>query len=51
MAARRADGRLDVADRRDDLEAVLRLEQQLQTAAHDRVVVGEHDPDGGSARW
>jgi hypothetical protein len=45
VPARRADRRLDVADGRDDLEAVLGLEQQLQAAAHDRVIVGQHDPD------
>ena len=50
MTARRADRRLDVADGGDDLEAVLGLEQQLEPAAHDGVVVGEHDPDRCSVR-
>ena len=45
VAARRADRGIDVADRRDDLEALLGVEQQLEAAAHDGVIVGEDDPD------
>jgi hypothetical protein len=50
VAARRADRGLDVADRRDDLEVRLRAEQQLETAADDGVVVGEHDRDRAGLR-
>ena len=45
MAAHVAPGAVDVAGLGDDLEVVLRFEQQAQAAAHDGVVVGDHDPD------
>ena len=45
VAAHIAPGALDVARLGDDLEVRLAVEQQPQAAAHDRVIVGEHDPD------
>ena len=45
VAAHVAPRALDVAGLGHDLEVLLAVEQQPQAAAHDRVVVGEHDPD------
>ena len=43
----------DVAGLGDDLEVVVRVEQQTQAAPHDDVVVGDDDLDriGAGARW
>ena len=45
MPAHVATRALDVAGLGDDLEVVLAVEQHPQAAAHDGVIVGEHDPD------
>jgi len=40
-----ATGIVDVAGLGDDLKTGLGVQQQLQPAAHDRVVIGEDDPN------
>ena len=46
VAANVAPRVVDVAGLGDHLEAGLAVEQQTQPAAHDRVIVGEHDLQG-----
>ncbi len=46
VAANVAPRRVDVARLGDDLEVLLRVEQQAQSAADHRMVVGEDDTDG-----
>jgi hypothetical protein len=51
VAQRGLDGRLALADRRDDLDVVAQAEEQLERLAEDVVVLDEQDADRvGDAR-
>ncbi len=45
VADRDPPGRVDVAGLGDHLEILLGIQQQMQAAAHDLVIVGDHEPD------